>query len=149
MKTFQTPALSVVVWANIFEVNRYLGDIVNIVRCIPDITEATHGEGPDEVAVTSREFGAALTSCGLDHTPQRTEWHVEGPVGCTGTILVFGDASISQLRSTLQLATSGDRAGQALVHMRFLRELADRIEAGQHHGQSAQHRGRSALHRPA
>lgn len=130
MQTSPTPPLSVVVWANILEVNHYLSDIVNIALCLPDLAEATHVEQPDAVAVISRQFGAALASCGLDHTPQRTVWHIEGPVTCTGTILAFGDSSISQLRSTLWSA--GDSGG-ALLHMRFLRELADRIESGQQH----------------
>jgi hypothetical protein len=128
MQTTPTPPLSVVVWANILEVNRYLSDIVNIAVCLPDLAEVIHAEQPGEVAVISRQFGAALASCGLDHTPQRTVWHIEGPVTCTGTIQAFGDSSISQLRSTL--SSAGDSGG-ALQHMQFLRELADRIESAQ------------------
>lgn len=139
MQTSPTPPLSIVVWANILEVNHYLADIVNIALCLPDLAEVSHAERPDEVAVISHQSGVALASCGLDHTPQRTVWHLEGPVACTGTILAFGDSSISQLRSTL--SSSGDGPGGALLHMRFLRELADRIESAQQH----RHTGHPAL----
>jgi hypothetical protein len=134
MHTSPTPPLSVVVWANILEVNHYLSDIVNIALCLPDLAEMTHADRPGEVAIIGRQFGAALVSCGLDHTPQRTVWHIEGPVACTGTILAFGDSSISQLRSTLW--STGDDPGGALSHMRFLRELAARIESAQQHART-------------
>jgi hypothetical protein len=132
MSTCET-TLSVVVWANVLDVNRYLGDIANIALCIPDIADAAHAEQPDEVAIDSREFGPAIRSCHLDHTPIRTDWQIAGPVAYSGTILCFGDASISQLRSTMQVEAAGPIAGVALVHVRFLRRLAERIEFARQH----------------
>jgi hypothetical protein len=145
MQMTQTPPLSVVVWANVLKVNRYLSDIVNIALCLPNLTAAAvAAERPDEIALIGREFGAARAGYRLDHTPNKTEWHIEGPLGYIGTILVFGDASISQLRSTLHQTIPGEGAGQALLHLGFLRELADRIECRQrprHHQAAALQHG--------
>jgi hypothetical protein len=132
MSTCET-TLSVVVWANVLDVNRYLGDIANIALCIPDVADAVHAEQPDEVAIDSREFGPAIRPCHLDHTPMRTDWQIAGPVAYSGTILCFGDASISQLRSTMRVEAADPIAVVALVHVLFLRGLAERIESDRQH----------------
>lgn len=144
--------MSVIVWSSVLDVEAFLGRITDIATCLPDIESATLSDAagrppadgdPGRTAPTGaillvcRGSRATISDYELFHTHGRTGWRLSGPVDYAGTISFSGDASVTQLRSTLtvgagpsDLVGSLGRQAAALVNSKFLRELARRIETG-------------------
>ncbi len=119
--------MSVLVWASVLEVEQYLAQITKLAGCLPDIDHAALADPPSGMII-ARPAGPAVVRYQLYQTPGRTEWRIGEPVDFHGTIAVFGDVSLTQLRSTLGRGRGTAEDGSP-VHGRFLRELAHRIEA--------------------
>lgn len=121
--------MSVIVWASVLEVEQYLAQIIKLAGCLPDIDRAVLADPPSTMIIDRRGYGPSIARYQLYQTPGRTEWRICEPVGYHGTIVTFGDVSLTQLRSTLSLGTATPEDGPAFEHSSFLRELAHRIEA--------------------
>jgi hypothetical protein len=122
--------LSVVILMSIVEVRRKLADIELIARSLPAVLDAHHDPGATSVVLRGdgEQRPAAVTvPCELRVTPAGINWAIGAPNGYRGRIDVFGDASVSQLRSTLAPPAPKVTAC-VLEHVRFLRRLADLIE---------------------
>jgi hypothetical protein len=116
------------VWASVLEVEQYLAQITRLAGCLPDIDRAVLADPPSTMII-DRGSGPSVARYQLYQTPGRTEWRIGEPVGYHGTIVTFGDVSLTQVRSTFSLGTTTAEAGSAVIHSSFLRELAHRIEA--------------------
>ena len=124
--------MSVIVWASVLEVEQYLAQISKLVGCLPDIDRAVLADPPTTMIVDRRGRGPSIVRYQLYQTPGRTEWRIGEPVDYHGTIVAFGDVSLTQLRSTLSLGTVAAEDSLLFIHSEFLRELAHRIEAEHH-----------------
>ena len=120
--------MSVLVWASVLEVEQYLAQITKLAGCLPGIDHAALADTPSRM-ILDRPSGPAVAGYQLYQSPGRVEWRIGEPVGYHGTIVVYGDVSLTQLRSTFSLATAPAGEGSSRVHAEFLRELAHRIEA--------------------
>lgn len=120
--------ISVIVWASVLEVEQYLAQIAKLAGCLPDIDHAALAD-PPSMMIVDRPTGPAIARYQLYQTHGRTEWRIGEPVDYHGTIVTFGDVSLTQLRSTLSRGSTPADDGSSSVHARFLRELAHRIEA--------------------
>jgi hypothetical protein len=121
--------MSVVIWASVLDVDRELSRIATIAECLPDVDRAVRGDTPGTVILSGRGFGASRARYRLEHMPGRTDWELCGPVEYQGTMSIFGDVSVTQVRSTLTVTPDPQPPNAPVAHLRSLRELAHRIEA--------------------
>jgi hypothetical protein len=121
--------MSVIVWSSVLEVEAFLARITNIAACLPESDSAALADPPSTMIIDWHGRGPSVAQYLLKQTHGRTEWRISGPVEYRGTILSFGDASLTQLRSTLCIGSKPAEPGPAFVNSRFVRELAHRIEA--------------------
>ena len=123
---------SVIVWASVLKVEQYLAKITKLAVCLPDIDQAALADPPATMIIDRYGYGPSIVRYRLRQTPGRTEWSIGGSDGYHGTVVTFGDVSLTRLRSTLSRGTAPADASSPFLHSGFLRELAHRIETEHH-----------------
>ena len=124
--------MSVIVWASVLKVEQYLAKITKLAVCLPDIDQAVLADPPTTMIIDRYGYGPTIVRYQLRQTPGRTEWSIGGSDGYHGTVVTFGDVSLTQLRSTLSRGTMPADASSPFLHSSFLRQLGHRIEAEHH-----------------
>jgi hypothetical protein len=123
---------SAVVLAPVFTVARCLSDIGTIASCLPGVCSVQLDPGRQAVelafqpAADARPVLAERYRLHCDH--HHIDWQLVGQVNYQGSFTIFGDASVSQLTSTVRTDQPEWLDCATEQHQQMLRRLVSSIE---------------------